>query len=240
MFTRAVHLSGNNVRGLAQLRTHTSTYHRPYSWEWRFAFYVPAVRTVSRCTFKILITSLSTISHLEHSQLQLDKFSDHENRFIFVIVEKLFTADLLRTHKMIWSTRQWQPNSVTSASDVFCATVSNSVRLRSLLRYRNSIISASFLLNIKLKSTGSIIETCCWCRNCCQRSAALLETCLSSSKTVHCNTSCSWHRRAYLLIYSFIYLFITMYKIITSNAWNELHAHKISGLSFCTVRHPIY
>ena len=33
-------------------------------------------------------------------------------------------------------------------------------------------------------NTGSITETCCWCRSCYQQSAALLETCLSSSKTM--------------------------------------------------------
>jgi len=33
-------------------------------------------------------------------------------------------------------------------------------------------------------STGSITETCCWRRSCYQRSAALLKTCLSSSKTM--------------------------------------------------------
>jgi len=45
--------------------------------------------------------------------------------------------------------------------------------LRSLLRYQNSGIPSSFLLNVALKSTDSITEKCCWCRNCCQWSAAL-------------------------------------------------------------------
>jgi len=38
---------------------------------------------------------------LKHSQLQLDKFSEHELTFIFHIDEKLFTVALLRTQK--WS-----------------------------------------------------------------------------------------------------------------------------------------
>jgi len=53
----------------------------------------------------------------------------------------------------------------------------------SLLWYQNYVTPTSFPLNLALKSTGNIIEKCCWCRNCCsQWSAALLETCLSSSK----------------------------------------------------------
>jgi len=56
------------------------------------------------------------------------------------------------------------------------STFSKSVR--SLLRCRNSVTPTTFSLNLALKSTGSIIENfdekCCWRKNCCQWSAALL------------------------------------------------------------------
>jgi len=58
--------------------------------------------------------------------------------------------------------------------------------LRSMLHCWNSVIPTLFSLNLALKSTGSIAETWCWCRNCCQWSAALLEMwSLSSSKIMH-------------------------------------------------------
>jgi len=52
-----------------------------------------------------------------------------------------------------------------------------------VLQYPNSaVLSSSFSFSLEQNSTGSITETCCWRRSCYQRSAALLETCLSSSK----------------------------------------------------------
>ena len=47
-------------------------------------------------------------------------------------------------------------------------------------------VSTNVILpSLEQKSTVSTIKTCCWYRSCYQRSAALLETCLSSSKTMH-------------------------------------------------------
>jgi len=56
--------------------------------------------------------------------------------------------------------------------------------IHALLQYPNSAVPTSSSLSLEQHSTGSITETCCWCRSCYQRSAALLETCLSSSKTM--------------------------------------------------------
>jgi len=56
--------------------------------------------------------------------------------------------------------------------------------IHALLQQLNSAVLTSSSLSLEQKSTGSIIETCCWCRGCYQRSAALLETCLSSRKTM--------------------------------------------------------
>jgi len=62
----------------------------------------------------------------------------------------------------------------------FCKSV------RSVLRCRNTVMLTSLSLNLALKSPGSITKKCCWCRNCCQWSATLLQVyCLSSSKTMH-------------------------------------------------------
>jgi len=55
--------------------------------------------------------------------VQLDKFLQHEITFISFVDEKLFTVALLRTHKMIWYARQWQPNSATSVPAVFCTCI---------------------------------------------------------------------------------------------------------------------
>jgi len=38
----------------------------------------------SVCTLKTSKKSLSAIRHIEHLQLQLDKFSEHETEFIFL------------------------------------------------------------------------------------------------------------------------------------------------------------
>jgi len=38
------------------------------------------------------------------------------------------------------------------------------------------------------------LGTCCWCKICCQRSTAMLETCLTPKQCS--STSCSWHSRA--------------------------------------------
>jgi len=54
------------------------------------------------------------------------------------------------------------------------------------LCYRNLSLNQS-----ALKLMGSITVKCCWCRNCCKWSGALLHMCLSSSKTMH-----SWHSQA--------------------------------------------
>jgi len=84
---------------------------------------------------------------------------------LFFTDEKLFSVAVLRTRA--------SGNQCNITVDVFCTRVS----IRSLLQHRKSIISASFLLNRELKSSGSIIERCCWCSNCCQLSVALLQTC---------------------------------------------------------------
>jgi len=64
---------------------------------------------------KKLKSHFSVISHLEHSQLQLDEFSEHEIAFIFYYWwlwwEIVF---LLRTHNMVLYVCQWQPNRATS------------------------------------------------------------------------------------------------------------------------------
>jgi len=59
------------------------------------------------------------------------------------------------------------------------------------------------------KPTGSITETCCWCRNCCQWSPALLVKCSSLSKTTcpnialwHCQVSVSLESHLVILMYS--------------------------------------
>jgi len=53
-----------------------------------------------------------------------------------------------------------------------------------VLQYPNSAVPSSSSLSLEQKSMGSITKTCCSCRRCYQRSTALLETCLSSSKTM--------------------------------------------------------
>jgi len=58
-----------------------------------------------RCTLKN--SKSFSECHLKHSQLQLDKLSQHEITFISFTDETLFSVALLRTHKMIWYTGQW-------------------------------------------------------------------------------------------------------------------------------------
>ena len=87
--------------------------------------------------------------------------------------------------------RQCQPNSTWHQ---FCMHPTFSKSVRSLQQYQNSIIPSWFSLNLALKSTDSITKNCCWYRNCWQWSTALLETCLSSSKTVHQNIALMTHR----------------------------------------------
>ena len=53
-----------------------------------------------------------------------------------------------------------------------------------VLQHPHSAVPSSSLLSLEQKSTDSTTETCCWCRNCYQQSAALLETWLSSIKTM--------------------------------------------------------
>jgi len=53
-----------------------------------------------------------------------------------------------------------------------------------VLQYPNLAIPSSSSLSKKQKPTDSIIEMCCWHRSCYQWSAALLETFLSSRKTM--------------------------------------------------------
>jgi len=63
---------------------------------------------------------------------------------------------------------------------IYCGSPKNSQKDQVYAPMTNS-----FSLNLALKSPGSINEKCCWCRNCCLWSAALLEMWLSFSKTMH-------------------------------------------------------
>jgi len=93
--------------------------------------------------------------------------------------DKFFTAVSLQTHKMISYTWLCQPRSAKSALSIFETRVlPSSISIRSPSRYRISVVP-TFSLNLALKSTGSITETCCWCRNCSEWSAELLEMCLT-------------------------------------------------------------
>ena len=98
------------------------------------------------------------------------------NYIYFFTDEKfLLWLALLRTHKMIWYTAK-QPYSAASMPAVFRSCIPLKPKsVRSLSQYQNSVISISFSLNLALKSSGSIIEKCYRCKNCCQWSAALLE-----------------------------------------------------------------
>ena len=102
---------------------------------------------------------------------------------------------------MIWYTRRRQPASTTSVLTVFYVFFSPSASSKwSLLLYRISTVPTLLWLNLRRKSTGNITRSCCWCRNCCQWSAALLETCLSSGKTMQCTSATrSWYGRASVL-----------------------------------------
>lgn len=96
--------------------------------------------------------------------------------------KKSFNMAALRTQKIIWYMRQWQANSTTSVPAIFCTRIPLSANLS---WQWNSVMPTSSLLNLGLKPSSSISEKHCWCRNCCQWSAALLRTHLSSSKTMH-------------------------------------------------------
>jgi len=46
------------------------------------------------------------VSHFEHSQLQLDKFSEHEITLLLSLIRNCFSLALLRTHKRNWYMHQ--------------------------------------------------------------------------------------------------------------------------------------
>ena len=113
-------------------------------------------------------------------------FSEHDAGFIFFTDEKLFTvaAPMNSQNDRVYAPLATKKRDI-SANNVYCARVPRSASpLWCLLQYPNSAVQILSSLSLEQKSTGSITETCCWCRSCYQRSAALQETCLSSSKTM--------------------------------------------------------
>ena len=91
--------------------------------------------------------------------------------------EKMFTVAVLITHKIIWC---MQLNSTTSMPVIFC----HASHFQQVCKVSIAVLKLVYTNRI-LNETGSINEKCCWCKNCCQWPAELLETCFSSSKTVH-------------------------------------------------------
>ena len=141
----------------------------------------------SHCILKNSKSHFSAVNHLENLHLQLNKFSEHEKFYVYFFhcweivycgrpknsQNDLMYAPVATKHRSI---------SVSHLQRMH-PTFSKSVR--SLLWCQNLVIPTLFSVMLVLKSTGSITEKCYWCRNCYQRSAALLEMCLSSSKTMH-------------------------------------------------------
>ena len=76
-----------------------------------------------------------------------------------------------------------------------CQQLGKVKNLRSLLRCRNPVIGL-YQPNFCWTWAFKITKTCCWCMNYCQWSAALLETCLFSSKTMHQHIVLATHSRS--------------------------------------------
>jgi len=160
-----------------------------------------------------------------------------------MILEYFFTVFIVAprwTHKMIrilytppasFSTDvaicgcHWQPQIATSVLTVSYACISLSASpLWSWSRYWNRSVPTSFLLSLEQKSTGSTttIKTYCWWRSCYQRSAALLETCLSSSKTMHQHIATFWISQGkWLQLTSKVGTFIRFWCQIFSGSRNQ-------------------
>ena len=69
--------------------------------------------------FEKSVVIITRISRLDHSQLQLNKFSGHEITFIFLTEKKLFIVALLRTDTSsqrwlgwatVWPQKTWAEN----------------------------------------------------------------------------------------------------------------------------------
>jgi len=87
----------------------------------------------------------------------------------------------------IWQKVMFQCSTTLCWNSAHVATTADWYSIHALLwvlQYPNSTVPSSSSLSLEQKSTGSITETCCWRRSCYQRSAASLETRLSSSKTM--------------------------------------------------------
>jgi len=68
--------------------------------------------------------------------------------------------------------------------------------IHALLQYSNLAVPTSSSLSLEQKSTGSVTETCCWCRSCYTSDPQHYwrRVCLPARQCA--STSCSWHSRA--------------------------------------------